>query len=571
MAMTISDMLERTADAFAAAGQPIRLEYRNACTTKWDVKVISNSSEALLQVAGRVPESKMFKRVSVKGNSALVEFNDDDVMQEVERRLAGLPIAGSGFRGKRIVVQFIDPNSTKALHLGHLYEAILGNALAALLEDRGAAVRRSCFVSDISRSVCEAMAGYEKFGEQATPKQRHEKPDHLVGRVYAQYAAAYYKQHPAELDNEDPTRRETALVGDEADDYVRRYQAGDRAARDLWLRIRNWVLEGQMATLERLGVRLDTVQYGSDTDDIIAKLLDDGLQHGVLQREPSGAIVYHSGKEEYKVVVMTRPDGFPTEHARQMAQVISVQAACATEVDRYYTLMGMEWKPAWQLYENVLRGCGDGDSPYHDIVVPVCHGMVMVEGSKMKSSLGAVVLADEFVDRVEALGEIQALSAATDGRVPVSAIADVVVKSFFLSRRVNRDLSFSWNHVTSAADNPGWEIATAWCAVNSPCDAASARSPALDLDLVRTLLFKSFDLERAFNFAASETDLTLAIKALVRFAALVNGAVRDQSDGLAIELSRCILHRGMASLGIACDRPAAAAKVAASAAAEAAF
>jgi len=312
------------------------------------------------------------------------------------------------------------------------------------------------------------------------------------------------------------------------------------------------------------------VQYGSDTDEIIAKLIDDGLQRGVLEREPSGATVYHSGKEDYKTVVMTRPDGFPTEHARQMAQMISVQAACAAEVDRYYTLMGMEWKPAWQLYETILRGCGDGNSPYHDIVTPVCHGMVMVEGSKMKSSLGAVVLADEFVDRVESLREIRALSGATDSRVPVRAIADLVVKSFFLSRRMHKDLSFSWNQVTSAADNPGWQIATAWCAVNSHHGAAGGHPPALDLDVVRTLLFKSFDLERAFNFAASETDLSLAVKALARLAAFVNGTVGQQSHALAIELARSILRRGLASLGIACGGPAATVQVAAFEAAAAA-
>jgi arginyl-tRNA synthetase len=548
MPLSIEDLLGGIAKLASSPQESVRIEYRTAPSTTWDVKVILGNPAALPRLQDLLRDRAMVAQVTLKGASAFIRLDDNYVAREIDRVLSGsLPsFAASPFRGRRVIVQFLDPNSTKAMHLGHLYEAILGNTLAALLDRLGADVKRYCFVSDISRSVCEAMAGCETFADQNTPEQLGEKPDHMVGRLYAKYAARYYEQHPEEADNDDPIRRETSLVGDRADHFMRHYQAGDHETLALWRKVRDWVLTGQLATLSRLHVNFDTIQYGSESDRIIMDLIERGLAHRVLEQDQSGAVIYHSGKREYQTVVVTRPDGFPTEHTRQMAQMISVFPICRN-LDRYYTFMGMEWKPAWTLYEDILRGCGQ--SPYHDIVQPVCHGMVMVEGSKMKSSNGAALLADEFLDQVENLREVRVLAERTEHRVSVATVSDIIVKSFFLSRRISKDLNFDWSQVTSPADNPGWSIASAWCAVHSARHAEP--DPEDDLGAARTLLLRSFDLVRVLNFAAAEIDLSAAVKFLHRFSETVNNALAETKGGVRrTALSRNILRNGLTSVGI---------------------
>ena len=555
MPVKIEDLFGEIAKLAPAPQQAIRIEYRPAPSADWDIKVIFGDPAQLQKLRNLLADRSVVKRLDVKGASAFIEFDDDYLASEIDRRLAGEVDAFAAGRlyGQRMIVQFLDPNSTKAMHLGHLYEAILGNALAALLTRLGADVRRTCFVSDISRSVCEAMAGFEMLGHQATPAQTGEKPDHMVGRLYAQYAEHYYAQHPEEADNDDPIRRETGIVGDRADDFMRLYQTGEAESRALWRKVRDWVVDGQLATLTRLQVDFDTIQYGSDYDRLIEDFIARGLERGVLEREPSGTIVYHSGKREYQTVIVTRPDGFPTEHARQMAQMISVFADCA-DLDRYYTFMGMEWKPAWIIYEDILRGCF-GESPYHDIVEPVCHGMVMVEGSKMKSSNGAALLADEFLDQIAGLREVHALAAQTGCRVSVADVGDIVAKCFFLSRRMAKDLNFAWKHVTGPVDNPGWSIAAAWCAAHATPRTAASRAD--DLARVRTLFLKSFDLVRALNFAAGQVDLAVAVKFLHRLSETVNDMLREPGSERLAALSRSILRDGLTSLGIGSNTAAA--------------
>ena len=97
-----------------------------------------------------------------------------------EERLADLA------QGRSFSVQFWDANATKALHVGHLRNLAIGNALAAALAQAGGQVERRALISDAGRSMGEAMAGVMKSGRhaQAWP-DRNEKSDHFVGCCYA--------------------------------------------------------------------------------------------------------------------------------------------------------------------------------------------------------------------------------------------------------------------------------------------------------------------------------------------------------------------------------------------------
>jgi arginyl-tRNA synthetase len=60
-------------------------------------------------------------------------------------------------QGRRISVQFWDANATKALHVGHLRNLAIGNALAAALAQAGAQVERRSRISDMGRAMGEAV------------------------------------------------------------------------------------------------------------------------------------------------------------------------------------------------------------------------------------------------------------------------------------------------------------------------------------------------------------------------------------------------------------------------------
>ena len=94
-------------------------------------------------------------------------------------------------RGGRYAIQFWDANATKALHVGHLRNLALGNALAASLQQGGGEVERRSVISDAGRSMGEAMAGIIRSGHHTSAwPEGDQKSDHFVGLCYADYVAA---------------------------------------------------------------------------------------------------------------------------------------------------------------------------------------------------------------------------------------------------------------------------------------------------------------------------------------------------------------------------------------------
>src|SRR6478609_9399119 len=93
-------------------------------------------------------------------------------------------------RGRRFSVQFWDANATKALHVGHLRNLAIGNAIAAAFKQAGGQVERRSLISDAGRSMGEAMAGVMASGRHASAwGDGDEKSDHFVGVCYADYVA----------------------------------------------------------------------------------------------------------------------------------------------------------------------------------------------------------------------------------------------------------------------------------------------------------------------------------------------------------------------------------------------
>ena len=83
--------------------------------------------------------------------------------------------------GTRAIVDFCDPNATKALHVGHLRNIALGQAVTSALRAAGAHVERQSHIGDAGRSMGEAMAGYQRYAAPQTPQQAGVKGDQFVG------------------------------------------------------------------------------------------------------------------------------------------------------------------------------------------------------------------------------------------------------------------------------------------------------------------------------------------------------------------------------------------------------
>jgi arginyl-tRNA synthetase len=393
---------------------------------------------------------------------------------------AEAPLADLAGR-RRFSIQFWDPNATKALHAGHLRNLALGNGLAAALAQAGGLIERRSLISDMGRSMGEAMAGVMNSGSRAQGfSGGDEKSDHFVGMCYADYVSDSIPAHPftaGELEEpEDSLSRELRLQNDAANELIIRVLHGEREALDLWYKTRAWVISGHRKTLARLGIAFDRVLFESDFLTETAELAETGLRDGVLTRREDGVVIYSTGLEELEQLSLVRADGLPTQHMRSLAYCMS-----APELDQLTSLQvtGTEWVSHLASVRKLAAELRPDSNSFHPGRT-IFHGMVARQKRALASSEGALLI-DDLLEWLDAQidGDPKRREIRRAHPSPERVAAQVAL-GFFLHQPAAADVEFDPDTLLGGEESLGWDIARAR-AHHSP-DVSGGARPAEDPD-----------------------------------------------------------------------------------------
>ncbi len=105
-------------------------------------------------------------------------------LQTVRRVLAeGAEYGRGAALNEKVMVEFSQPNTHKAFHVGHLRNAALGNALCNILERAGFGVIRANYIGDIGKHVISCLWCYRAFhlGQEPT-----EGKGRWLGQIYTE-------------------------------------------------------------------------------------------------------------------------------------------------------------------------------------------------------------------------------------------------------------------------------------------------------------------------------------------------------------------------------------------------
>jgi len=455
-------------------------------------RLLTALAEALPASQARITKSTLLLRL------------DDAYMREIERDMA----AGAGaehvdrgiLAGRRFAVSFVGPNTNKALHVGHLRNIVVGDALASALGAAGATVRRNSLVGDIGRRVCEAMAGYREHRPGEGPEALGIPGDRFVEACSQSFIAADGGLSAASTEAAEPNAEEREPRGDLPDVLMRRWLSGSVEERRDWSRLRSWALAGHRRTLARLGVGIDSWSFESEAVPRTLDLVAEGLGRGLLERDGDGAIVRRTGRSEYATMVLLRGDGLPTEHARLLGAYDRILDELAPE-DTFVELAGDEWEPPASALRELLAELRPG--PRNEAHVRIFHGLVTRSGGKIGSRGGEAPWIDDLLDEVVECGGVAALAKEAGGAADRAALADLIVRGTFLCAPLAGPLRFDRARLLEACSTPGWTIARAWARALR----AQRADPGLD-PLPRTLLACSQQHSRSLRRAVEHLDPT---------------------------------------------------------------
>ncbi len=210
---------------------------------------------------------------------------------------------GTGFgrgadRGERVMVEFSQPNTHKAFHVGHLRSAILGDGLSRLLAFAGYDVIRANYPGDIGLHVIKWLWCYRNY-------HAGEKPDKDITR----WMGSIYAEASRRLE-------EAPELEAEIRELYARWDRRESEIVDLWKETRDWSLDGFKEIYSRLDIPFDRYYFNSEEEQSGKVLVNDLIARGIASDErPDGAVVVKLDNllglknDKYRVLVVLRSDG----------------------------------------------------------------------------------------------------------------------------------------------------------------------------------------------------------------------------------------------------------------------
>ena len=497
--------------------------------------------------------------VRARADSLTVRFADASIARLGERLEAGdegVLDARDLLGGAEVVVNFCDANPTKALHVGHLRNIALGQALAGAMAAAGARVTRQSQVSDYCRSMGEALAGYMELPEPTTPRSLGVKSDHFVGECFGRYAARAVNGAGTFADraegSDDPALSAEAAVRDDlAERLLERRSAGDPEIVERWRQLRGWALAGQEETLAALGVSIDRLVYESDSRPLTRWMLDRGVAGGVLTRTQSGAVVYETRDAEYPRLLLARADGFPTQHLRTVALWRGLHETLGET--RTIELVGEEWQAYVRYHERLMHGEGKPSRRERHPTDNVIYGMVTVEGGAVKSSNGRPPLIDGTLERLTASPALKELAARSEGRFGARGLAALVTLGFYLGRPTRKPVDLTLTEMLDLTGGVGWELARAAVSAWDPRHDGPP-DPAPEDGEYRHAVMQSEVHRRLLARAVEQLD----VYELARFYGhLSRRHLAGEANARTARAMRTLLAAGLGALGLPGVRPTA--------------
>lgn len=421
-----------------------------------------------------------------------------------------------------VMIEYSSPNTNKPLHLGHIRNNLLGFSLSRILLANGNKVVKTNIVNDRGIHICKSMLAWQKWGQGVTPESSGKKGDHLVGDFYVLFDKHYkeeIKKLMAEGQTEESAKKNAPLIL-EAQDMLRKWEAGDKEVVSLWETMNSWVYAGFDETYKVLGVDFDKIYYESETYLTGKDVVLDGLEKGVFFRKEDGSVWADLTSDGLDQKLLLRGDGTSV----YMTQDIGTAKLRFDDypINKMVYVVGNEQNYHFQVLSILLDKLG---FEFGKGLTHFSYGMVELPEGKMKSREGTVVDADDLVEEMvntaretsKELGKLDNCTAEEADKIS-RTVGLGALKYFILKVDPRKNMTFNPKESIDFNGNTGPFIQYTYARIRSvlrKAEEAGIRIPEV--------------LSGELNLSEKEESL---IQNLADFAAIVKQAGDEYNPGL---------------------------------------
>lgn len=334
-----------------------------------------NPREIAEQIVSKIEKAEDIEKVEVAG-AGFINFylSRDFFAKSIQSVLSDGEKWGRGkaLIGKKIMVEYTDPNPFKPFHIGHLMSNAIGESISRLIESQGAEIVRANYQGDVGLHVAKAMYGMFKAGPPADESAPASVLAQYIGECYVKGSEAYEDDPEAKKEIEAFNKK----IYDRSDEQVNQvYDWG-----------RKVTLEAFEIVYNLLGTKFDYYFFESDS---AKKGIDIVKSHvGNTFIESDGAVVFKGEEHDSKLHtrVFINAGGLPTYETKEVGLTLTKfekenldksVVITANEQSGYFAVVS---KAISIMYPEI------GAKMQH-----IAHGMMRFADGKMSSRKGNVI------------------------------------------------------------------------------------------------------------------------------------------------------------------------------------
>ncbi len=201
-------------------------------------------------------------------------------------------------RPRRVMIEFSQPNTHKAFHVGHLRNVVLGDSLVRLLRARGHDVVAANYYGDFGIDVAKCLWWLRTHPALTPPATGRTT---WLGDAYTQATLALEAAHARDPDEGRRLQAEVRAV-------LRALEEGEPDVAALYRETRQWCLDEFRSIYADLGVAFDVEFYESEMEAAGQRVVDEFLARGVFERS-QGAVICDLSDRGLGAALVRKSDG----------------------------------------------------------------------------------------------------------------------------------------------------------------------------------------------------------------------------------------------------------------------
>lgn len=260
-------------------------------------------------LTNKVEQHRIIESATATGPYVNVRLSLPEAGRLVLPRFARGILEPTPHRPGRVMVEYSQPNTHKAFHVGHMRNLCLGDALVRLLRADGHEVIAANYLGDVGAHIARWLWWYlDELGEeQRTPPDRHR--GEWLGQLYADAVdqIARWKE-AAEAGDGNAAKKHAAALA-RVTEILKKLEARDPELTSLWRATRQWSIDEFDEIYAWSGVTFDRVFYESEVDEPGLALVEEFLEKGVLVESDGAVGIVNEEVEHMPFFMLRKRDG----------------------------------------------------------------------------------------------------------------------------------------------------------------------------------------------------------------------------------------------------------------------